>query len=181
MKRAFGIFVCAALLCLSFTGCGNDAGSGASPAASVVAIAPEVLQTGVVPHNTQIKLDFTKNDIIQLDGLTLFEETITNQYVKEGIVKIENVGFEKTTYYFMDESLELLTYTKENADNPNGDYDTLKAYFAKSYGEGSEEDRSTLKRITWENNVLENGTGYQIVLSCYPERKSVSISIQIMI
>ena len=167
MKRVIGFIVCCALLCFSVAGCGSEPASENTPAV-VTASSPEQLQSGVVPHNIQIHLSFNKYDMIQLDGLVPSEEGLENQYKKEGIVQINQVGFEKTDYYFKNE-------------NPDDDFAKLKAYLATAYGEGKIDDTNTRKRISWENNVLNNGSGYNIILSCYPDRKSISLSILMLL
>lgn len=180
MKRVLGFVVCCALLCFFVGGCNSETTSENAPAA-VTASSPEQLQSGVVPHNIQIHLSFHKYDMIQLDGLVPSEEGLENQYKKEGIVQINQVGFEKTDYYFKNDKLEMLSYTKDNVENPDDDFAKLEAYLATAYGEGKIDDTNARKRISWENNVLNNGTGYNIILSCYPDRKSISLSILMLL
>lgn len=179
MKRVIVFVVCFVLLCFPVTGCSNETASeNTSPPAAVAASSPE---SGVVPHNKQIPLSFNKYDMIQLDGLVPSEEGLENEYKKEGIVQINQVGFEKTDYYFKDDKLEMLSYTKDHVEDPDGDFNKLETYLATTYGEGKIDDTDTRKRISWENNVLNNGTVYNIVLSYYPDRKSISLSILMLL
>ena len=76
-----------------------------------------------------------------------------------------------------DDKLEMLNYTNDNVEDPDGDFAKLKDYLATAYGEGKIDDTDTRKRISWENNTLNNGSGYTITLSSYPDRKSISLSI----
>ena len=178
MKKVLGFAICCALLFFSATGCGNKATpqNTSSPTATTGS-SPERLQSGVVPHNIQIQLGFDKFEMIQLDGLVPSEEGLENEYKKEGGVRIHEVDFEKTVYYFKDDKLEMLNYTNDNVEDPDGDFAKLKDYLATAYGEGKIDDTDTRKRISWENNTLNNGSGYTITLSSYPDRKSISLSI----